>query len=162
MTVPIELQRSTPRPVALTFWGKAAALSFCLLLVAFIAETGWIHTNWNHEGSLRVADALGIYLLIALAINLWKLPRHMRLLSGGRAALARTTGDYKRVKFTGRQIRRYRLECQFTAPNGTRSKTTVVTNKWLPANTEVVIVYDPDEPKKAAIYPTRMLKIEEN
>jgi hypothetical protein len=159
MTVPVELQRSTPRPVSLTFWGKAAVLSFFLLIVAFIAETAMLHAPGNGNGFLRVADGLGIYVLIALTINLCRIPRQMHLLSLGRASVARTTGDYKRVKFTGRQTRRYRLECEFTSLSGARSKTTVVTSKWLPANSDIVIVYDPDDPNKAALYPARMLRI---
>ncbi len=161
MTVPTELKRSAPRPVSLTFWGKAAVSSFCLLLTAFIAEIAWVSAHQNKDRGLPGAvGALGIYLLIALAINLWKIPRQMRLLSHGRAAVASITGKFTRVKFTGRNIRRYRLECEFTSLSGARSKTTVVTGNWLPANTEIVIVYDPDEPNKAAIYPTRLLKIE--
>lgn len=161
MTIPAELKRSTPRPVALTPWGKAAVLSFGLLAVAFIAETAWFCLHGDRSsGFLRVAGGFGLYFLLALSIKLWEIPRQMRLLSGGRAVVARTTGEYKRVKFTGRNIRRYRLECDFTFLSGARSKTTVVTGQWLPGNTEIVILYDPDNPAKAVMYPARMLKID--
>ena len=161
MTIPIELRRSAPRPVSLTSWGKAAVLSFGLLLLAFVAEIGWVSANGTNSRGLPWAlGAPGIYLLIALASVLWKIPRQMRLLSLGRATVARTTGEFRRVKFTGRQIRRYRLECEFTSLSGARSKTTVVTGNWFPAHSDIVIVYDPDESQKAVIYPTRMLKID--
>jgi len=163
MTIPAELKRSAPRPVSLTFWGKTAVVCFGLLLVAFIAEIEWVYARGANGGGIPGAlGAIGIYLLIALAISLWRIPRHMRLLSLGRGAIARTTGEFRRVKLTGRQIRRYRLECEFTSLSGARSKTTVVTSHWLPANSEIVIVYDPDEPNRAAIYPTRMLTIDGN
>jgi hypothetical protein len=32
-------------------------------------------------------------------------------------------------------------------------------DKTLAVNREIVVLYDPDEPEKATLYPTRMLKV---
>ena len=162
MTIPRELQRSTPRQVSLTFPGKAAIVSFCLLLAAFIAEIVWVYPHaGNDRGLPGMVGAIGVYILFAIAINLWSIPRQMRLLSCGRAAVAHTTGEFRRVKFTGRRIRRYRLRCEFTLLNGALSRTTVEVRGQVPAaNTEIVIVYDPDQPENAMLYPARILKVD--
>ena len=161
MTIPGPLQRITPRQVSLTCAGKAFILCFCLLLAAIVAETVWAYASRGADRGLPGAlGAVGAYLLFAIAFDLWRIPRQIRLLSFGRATVARTTGEFKRVKFTGRHIRRYRLQCEFTLLNGASSSTTVEIRGQVPAaNTEIVIVYDPDEPAKAMFYPARMLTV---
>jgi hypothetical protein len=162
MTIPDELKRSTPRSVALTRSGKTTVLFFVLLLPAVIAEGAW---EYAHPGAprslLQTAGVIGLCFLFAIAGNLWRVSRQMRLLSYGRGAVARTTGEFRRVRFTSRHtIRRYRLQCEFTLLNGATCKTMVESGPNLPgANTEIVIVYDPDEPKKAMLYPALMLTL---
>ena len=52
-----------------------------------------------------------------------------------------------------------RLECEFRLPNRTTCTATVETRDRIPSTNEIVVVYDPDEPAKAAFYPLRSLKI---
>lgn len=161
MTIPDELKRSTPRSVAFTGSGKASVLFLVLLLPAVIAEIAWeyAHPGARH-GLLQAVGLFGACFLFAIAGNLWRVSRQMHLLSYGRGAVARTTGEFRRVRFTSRHIRRYRLQCEFTLLNGGAVKTTVEARPPLPvANTEIVIVYDPDEPKKAMLHPARMLTV---
>jgi hypothetical protein len=159
MTIPDELRRSTPRPVSLTPLGKAAVTAFVLLIALFLAEIAWVQTHGDAgHGLPRAAGGVGIYLLILLAVYLRRLPRQWRLLVSGRWAVARTTGELKRVGPTA--MRRYRLKCEFSLLSGGRTKATIEARRALPANTEVAIVYDPDEPGKAMVYPTKLLKIE--
>ena len=160
MTMPDELRRSTPRPVSLNPIGKVAMLSFVLLVASFIAEIAWVSANSGAGGGglPKAVGSAGVCLLIALAMSLWKVPRQMHLLACGRWTVARTTGKFRRVGPTG--LRRYRVKCEFTTLSGGRMEATVESRSALPAGTEISIVYDPDEPKKAMLYPARLVGIE--
>lgn len=158
MTIPDELRRSTPRHVSLTLQGRAAVLSFALLMALFTSEIAWVSARGPGHGLPRVTGGFGIYLMAWIAVHLWMLPRQNRLLASGRAATARTTGEFRRVGFTG--ARRYRVKCEFTLLSGARSKATVECGALPAANSEILIVYDPDEPEQAMYYPSRMLRID--
>ena len=110
------------------------------------------------------------WALLFTAISLWRIRKERRLLVHGRAVIARTTtGAVARTKpfWPWNRSTRQRVQwlwCEFPLFSGGVCRAQV--NTWndprlrtTEANTEMVLLYDPDEPKKAMLYPTRLLKV---
>lgn len=100
-------------------------------------------------------------LLVAAAVGLARMRRQSRLLMYGRATVATVIRDVTPRWYRLRSARTWprRLECEFRLPNRTTCTATVETRDRIPSTNEIVVVYDPDEPAKAAFYPLRSLKI---
>jgi len=170
MTIPEELQRSTPRPVSLTAAGWTAIRTYGLKAATIIAVAAWLYLRAGpaERGvSLRgLGWNFGVGLIFAVAVTWMTIRRQSRLLMYGRAAVARVTGDvtpwWQRLRIRSRYTNR--LQCEFRLLNGGTCRTTVYgrfdrRDKAPGENAEIIVVYDPDEPEKAAFYPPRLLKV---
>jgi hypothetical protein len=160
MTIPNELQRSTPRPVSLSRKGWAIVLSSFLYLAVL---TAICLQKYTQPGRDPFGPAIGVAMIVlATVANFARLRRQQRILMYGRAALARITEDATPGWFRLRRARTRprRLACEFPLLGGGTCKTTVETRNYNPGpSNEIVIVYDPDEPRKAVLYPTLLLTV---
>lgn len=159
MTIPNELKRTGPRDVSLTLVGKAAVLG--AVVVPFAGLVWAILSYRAVETRLAVAFLfVAINFLVNIGFFTWRLSRDHRLLSTGRAAIATTAAGSKRKWFGGHRHRRYQLQCEFAPPGGAKLAAKLRTRHPVAPMSEIVILYDPDEPTNAILYPSRLLKIE--
>jgi len=177
MTVPDELKRGAPRSVRLSRQGWKTAGGWCLKVVLLIAIAVWAGMQTGHRishvsghPSVTViapnppgwwAWRAGAGIVFAAVVGWIGFRRQLRLLMYGRATVARVTGDVTPWWYRSRRPRGLRrLQCEFGLLSGGTCRTTVETrDKTLAVNREIVVLYDPDEPEKATLYPTRMLKV---
>jgi hypothetical protein len=90
----------------------------------------------------------------------YTLRRQRRLLSEGRAAIGTVT-EWKGFR-RGRQSG-YAVEYEFRLLSGATQRSKVETRKKPPeAGATATILYDPDNPKKIAVYPMQMVRIAKN
>jgi hypothetical protein len=90
----------------------------------------------------------------------YTLRRQRRLLSEGRAAIGTVT-EWKGFR-RGRQSG-YRVEYEFKVLSGATQRSRVETKKKPPeAGSSSTILYDPDNPKKIAVYPMQLVRIAKN
>ena len=169
MTIPDELRRSAPRDVSLTRAGWKAillpgAMAVCLAMGiqarhfdhykgAFFV-LGWATPFWNSPLELGI-------VLVGAAIGWWRYRRQSSLLIHGRATVVSVTDFERRLRLVA-HWRGNRLHCEFRLLNGSVCRTTVdipPRDEVPDRDEEIVIVYDPDEPKKAMLYPTQMLTV---
>ena len=114
--------------------------------------------NWvvGHEPAtvpFWLGPALGVTGLAIAALLVWSIRRRIHLLSCGRGAVARVT-DSRRVSRGPYGGHAQILRFEFTLLNGAAFKGRIEVRGKVPqVNTEFVIVYDPDHPKRAARYP---------
>lgn len=168
MTIPEELKRSAPRDVSLTLAGWKAilwpSLTAVLIIVGMQAPrtkhgTGVLFlmsSYWNHP-------LLSLSMIfLGASIGWMRYRRQADPMMYGRAAVASVTDLEKRFWLV--LLRRgNRFQCEFRVMNGSLCRTTLHVphrGKIPDIGTELVILYGRDEPKKAMLYPTRMLKIE--
>jgi hypothetical protein len=181
MTIPAELKRSTPRPVSLSAAGWKAIRTYGLkaAVVAAVGAYIWISGGAGiysaaDMGSLMVLRAGAGCLVLAVAIGRLGIRRQSQLLRYGRAAIARVTLDVTPHGLTRYGLTRcwqrlrygsggaHRLRCEFRMMDGGTGTATVETGgRNIAADAEIVILYDPDQPESAVMYPVRMLKIAE-
>ncbi len=168
MTIPAELKRSTPRAVSLTRAGWKAILWPSLTAVLIVV--GMQAPRQEHgTGVLSLTSAYWNHPLLSLSmiflgasIGWMRYRRQTTLLMYGRAAVASVT-DFERRFWLVLLRRGNRFQCEFRVMNGSLCRTTfyVPHRGRIPdIGAELVILYDRDEPKKAMLYPSRMLKIE--
>ena len=172
MTIPRELQRSTPRPIALTPRGWWTIAGYCLNISLLFAVTAWLIAQPGHR-TAAVATGPPAWLawgwrtaagiLFAAVAGFVKIRRQSRLLMYGRATVARTTGNATPwwFRLLRTRARPRRLRCEYRLLSGGLCKTTVVTgDKKIPAtDAEIVVLYDADEPEKATLYPVPAMKV---
>ena len=90
----------------------------------------------------------------------YTLRRQRRLLSEGRAAIGRVT-EWKGFR-RGRQSG-YRVEYEFKVLSGATQRSRVETRKKPPeTGSTSTILYDPDNPKRIAVYPMQLVRIAKN
>ena len=168
MTIPRELQRSVPRHVTLAARGWVSVLTFLLNLIALLVAAVWLNMRPGHTVSeaqimpLWTLTRLVVCLLLITVLDMMRIWRLARLLTNGRATIARVTGDvtpwwYRLRRRTGRRTRR--LQCEFRLLNGGLCKATVELPPGVAPDADIVVVYDPDQPERATLYPSGMLKV---
>jgi hypothetical protein len=175
MIIPRELQRSAPREISLTALGWKSMLSRCVYPALVIsagvlaANSTWVHASATaHNTPLWLAWGwrAGLSLLLAAAVGFARFRQQSHLLRYGRATVARVKGEktplwYNLRKSGGRRTRWRRMQCEFRLLNGRVCPITVDTQGKVPdKDAEVIVVYDPDQPEKAMLYPARMLRID--
>ncbi len=95
-------------------------------------------------------------LMVSIAVSNFR--RRLRLLANGQATIARSTGVSRTLSDRGG--RRYRWQVEFRDLGSIACTATFETRREAPpANTEIVIVYDTNQPKRAMLYPDRMVQI---
>jgi hypothetical protein len=119
--------------------------------------------NWmiGHEPRgvpLLLAPVFGVCFIALAALICVVVERQKQLLANGRGAIARVTGSRRIPQPEGGSVRRVRYE--FTLLSGSVCQGKFDTHGKAPAvNSEIVVIYDPDHPKKSARYPLRLLRL---
>lgn len=181
MTLPDELQRAVPRPVTLTAVGRRTLVGRCVKFVFIVALLLWTTgTPTAHPPVSSAAAGTAAYsswwpatgrgwgaaeaFLIGAVVGIVSYRRQWRLLATGRATIATVIADVTPKWYVFRGGRRHqtmrRLQCEFRLLNGRVLRTTVTTRDPAPkADSEIVLLYDRDEPERTLYYPARMLTI---
>jgi len=161
MTIPDELRRGAPRHVIPTTQGWKRIAAFCVNIVLVIAVTSFRVTDSTPRWTGWALRSV-ILLLVAIIASESRIRRQHRILINGRVTVARMTGDstpwWWRSVYRRPPMRR--LECEFPLLSGGLCRTTVETYGKAPAmNSEMIVVYDPDDPEEAVLYPSLLLKV---
>jgi hypothetical protein len=110
-------------------------------------------TDWRWRGMpfwlpyFLTAMLAGVGALLAT-----QLARQMRLLAEGRPAPGRVTGIRKDKATT--------VLYEFDLPNGTKQKGRSHTRKVPPSGEPVCVLYDPENPKRNALYPLDLVRLD--
>ena len=100
---------------------------------------------------------LGVVFLFPILPLRYVLRRQSRLLSEGRAAEARVMQS---KKVSGGESSHYRVDYEFRVLSGATRRVTWNTSKRPPdTGSARTILYDPDDPTKAAIYPLALVRV---
>lgn len=153
MTIPPELLRSRPRSVELTQSGAAKLAFSSIVGVAVIVSHGLGAANHQQEIVSYIVTGLPFGAVFAIA----RLRRQVRLLANGRPTIARIIADETRWK---PRIYTRRLRCDYQTISGaTRTTLVTTTSRTLAVGNETILLYDPDEPEKAILYPAELFTI---
>jgi hypothetical protein len=123
--------------------------------VGMLSVAEHVYSLWNHP----LFDLATI--LIGAAIGWLRYRRQAHLLMYGRAAIASVTGFDRRLWMVIFR-RRNRVKCEFRLLNGSfcTAEVEIPPRGSTPdIDSELVIVYDRDQPKRAVLYPARNLKV---
>ena len=97
----------------------------------------------------------GLLLIIYAMARILRL-RH--LLVYGCPTIAQTVGEIQ--SYVTRSGTRYRLKCEFRSPGGVLCTATIVTgNETVATSPEIVILYDPEKPKRVTAYPIALFEV---
>jgi len=95
---------------------------------------------------------------LSMAVLLFvRIRRAVSLLANGKAAVAVATGS-KRIRHQHGHTDKVLFE--FRLPNGARRKGSAVVRKVPPIGSELIVVYDPENPARVAKYPLRLVTVE--
>lgn len=117
--------------------------------------------NWlvGHEPApmpWALVAVVPLGMLLGAAGLAYALRRERRLLAEGRPALARVT-ESKRIRYGHGSTNRVRYE--FTLPSGGTRSGRYDTNRAAPAaGATIVVLYDPDEPRRQGRYPLSLVR----
>ena len=183
MTSPAELQRSTPRPVSLTSQGWKSMLRRCVYPTCLIGAgviRGFLPISGASSLSASAASSAVAYgmplwlawgwraclwLLLAAIIGLVRFRRQSHLLRYGRPAVAIVKGVntpwWYNFRGGNRRTRWRRIQCEVRLLNGRVSTLNLDIRNEIPEEgTEVIVVYDRDQPERAILYPQQVVQID--
>jgi hypothetical protein len=132
------------------------------LTVRYLAsEPGrsWLDGHQPKRFPFWLPAAAAAMLAIGPAVIATILRRQHELLENGRAALAQVTAT-KKVRHSHGGTSR--VEYEWNLLSGARARSRYDTDRKAPAVGSVVpIVYDPDQPRRSALYPLRLVRVKE-
>jgi hypothetical protein len=170
MTIPTELLRSIPRETALTAAGKAVAgVTAVLLFGSVLVSAALFAVALRASDRLIAAERSKPLLLMApLALMagaaaglglVFIIRRQRRLLSEGRAAIARVTASTTRKRGAHGSHSTNRVVYEFELGGGRVRSGRYETQKAAPPiGGEFVVLYDPDRPERSAKYPLALVR----
>ena len=143
--MPEELKGGIPRDVALTRQGLITTIM--MLLAIAVALVGF----FSARGS-KSAMPVVLIPIVGLAIANVHVMRQKRLLAEGRVAEGKVLKVTRRIQGE-RNSPRWKVECEFRLLSGSLQHSTVTTSRALAEGETVTIVYDRENPTRAAVYP---------
>jgi hypothetical protein len=118
--------------------------------------TNWIEGYESNRIPAAVGPVAGISIAVAGVSLLIAIRRQMALLSYGRPAVARVT-DTRKVGHG--EHRRYRMSYEHILLSGAKKSGSLDMRKKPPApGSEIIILYDPDNPNRRARYPLSLVR----
>ena len=119
--------------------------------------------NWalGHEPNATpswVPSLMGVSLLASAAVVFFQLKRQKQLLADGRATVAVALKSKRR---SGEHGQYYIIEYEYRQMNGSMCKGKLRAGSAVTAGSEFILVYDPDNPKRAGKYPFPLVRVSE-
>ena len=126
-----------------------------VILLALVAIGYCWRTRDFDRDYLAMMIAAAVFAALYRAWALW---REIELLSHGRAAATRTVSVRKVLWLPHRRLS-WRVTCKLSTHDDEPRILTVKSQTSIAENTEVIIVYDADQPAHAIFYPVPYLKV---
>ncbi len=130
------------------------------LMVAYLAsrpQVSWIPGHEYQGTPWPAVPLIPGSMLVAAGVLVYILRRERSLLSEGRPALARVL---KSTRLGGRRGSRYRVEFEFQLLSGAMRTGRVDMTSSPAAGSNLVILYDPEQPKRLMRYPSLMVRVD--
>jgi hypothetical protein len=154
MTIPNALRRSPPRETGLTRQGWVAVAGAVSLLALGAGAGVWAAAR-PPQFPVWFLPATGLALAVCGMLPILVIRRQARLLSTGRATLGRVA-HVNAVKHQHGQI--YATTVEFHLLDGATRTARFNRSKAPEIGSELVLVYDPDDPGRRAIYPLTFVR----
>jgi hypothetical protein len=119
-------------------------------------DDNWIVGQEPTGGQFWLSPLVGLVSLALSGLIAVIIRREFALLSYGRSAIATVTGS-KKVHHQHGHV--HRVSFEFPLLNGSTRKGSLDLRRSLEPGTELVILYDPDQPKRVARYPLTLAKL---
>jgi len=170
MTIPTELLRSIPRETRFTAAGKAVAgVTAVILFGSALASASLFAIALRASDQPAAIEPNKVPLVLApLALMtgvaaglglLFVIRRQRRLLSEGRAAIARVTTSTTRQRGTHGSHTVNRVMYEFELRGGSVRTGRFDTGTTAPLiGSELIVLYDPDRPERSSKYPLALVR----